>query len=162
VHSNLARFRQDMFQMSNIILTASANSIDESWVTPALAYMAPELLNTGQGGIEVDVYAFGILSYEVMARRDPYSDQVNTHTKTNTHTRTYAYAHTLTHSHTHTHTHTHIHTHAHTHTHTHICATEPGGAFRQNSVRSCRGNHRLCYAPADRTAHQFLSLGTMP
>lgn len=37
-------------------------------------YMAPELLRDGRGGKPADVYAFGIVMYEVVTRREPYGD----------------------------------------------------------------------------------------
>jgi class 3 adenylate cyclase len=48
---------------------------NESWATSAVVYMAPEILTAGESSCAGDVYAFGMLTYEVMARKDPYSDQ---------------------------------------------------------------------------------------
>ena len=48
---------------------------NESWATSAVVYMAPEILTAGESSCAGDVYAFGMLTYEVMARKDSYSDQ---------------------------------------------------------------------------------------
>ena len=47
---------------------------DDSWVLPSMIYLSPEVLKTGVHTTSDDVYAFGILCYEVVARRDPYED----------------------------------------------------------------------------------------
>lgn len=39
------------------------------------AYMAPEVLGRGKCGKESDVYSFGILMYEVLARKVPYQEK---------------------------------------------------------------------------------------
>lgn len=75
VAKNLARVRQDKFHQLNAQITAPCNQLEESWVTPACAYMSPELLMSGQQATASDVYAFGVLIYEVMARKEPFSDQ---------------------------------------------------------------------------------------
>ena len=38
-------------------------------------YMSPEILTSGESSCAGDVYAFGMLTYEVMAQKDPFSDQ---------------------------------------------------------------------------------------
>jgi serine/threonine protein kinase len=48
---------------------------DESWATSAVVYMAPEILTGGESSCAGDVYAFGMLTFEVMAQKDPFSDQ---------------------------------------------------------------------------------------
>jgi serine/threonine protein kinase len=48
---------------------------DESWATSAVVYMAPEILSSGESSCAGDVYAFGMLTYEVMAQTYPFSDQ---------------------------------------------------------------------------------------
>jgi serine/threonine protein kinase len=48
---------------------------DESWATSAVVYMSPEILTSGESSCAGDVYAFGMLTYEVMAQKDPFSDQ---------------------------------------------------------------------------------------
>ena len=48
---------------------------DESWVTSAVVYMSPEILTCGESSCASDVYAFGMLTYEVLAKNDPYSKQ---------------------------------------------------------------------------------------
>ena len=73
VARSLQRVRQDIFRTSGIQLTAASNAPDESWVTPALAYLSPEVLNTGNYTAADDVYAFGVLCHEVLVRQDPYS-----------------------------------------------------------------------------------------
>ena len=57
---------------------------DESWVTPAVVYMAPEILTGEDGGQAVDVYAFGILVYEVMMRCDLFAKLSAGHSPVNT------------------------------------------------------------------------------
>ena len=48
---------------------------DESWATSAVVYMSPEILSCGESSCASDVYAFGMLTYEVLAKNDPYSKQ---------------------------------------------------------------------------------------
>ena len=60
-------------EVSNHVSSIRSNRQDESWVTPAVMYMAPEILTGEDGGRAVDVYAFGILVYEVMMRCDLFA-----------------------------------------------------------------------------------------
>lgn len=64
----LARFIPDS-------LTKSKNLMTQGIGTPL--YMAPELINDDDYGKEVDVYAFGILAYEIITGKQPYSDITN-------------------------------------------------------------------------------------
>jgi serine/threonine protein kinase len=48
---------------------------DESWATSVVVYMPPEILTGGESSCAGDVYAFGMLTYEVMAQKYPFSDQ---------------------------------------------------------------------------------------
>ena len=43
-----------------------------------MIYLSPEVLKTGVHATWDDVYAFGILCYELVARRDPYEDGADT------------------------------------------------------------------------------------
>ena len=52
--------------------------MDDSWVLPSMVYMSPEVLKVGEHAISDDVYAFGILCYEVVTRNDPYSVGLDT------------------------------------------------------------------------------------
>jgi hypothetical protein len=52
--------------------------MDDSWVLPSMVYMSPEVLKVGEHAMSDDVYAFGILCYEVVTRNDPYSDGLDT------------------------------------------------------------------------------------
>ena len=41
----------------------------------SLAFMSPELLTTGHSTISSDVYAFGVLLFEICSRQDPYENE---------------------------------------------------------------------------------------
>jgi serine/threonine protein kinase len=50
-----------------------AAQMDDAWVLPSMVYMSPEVLKAGVHDMSDDVYAFGILCYEVVTRKDPYA-----------------------------------------------------------------------------------------
>jgi hypothetical protein len=52
--------------------------MDDSGVLPSMIYMSPEVLKGGHYAMSDDVYAFGILCYEVVTRNDPYSVGLDT------------------------------------------------------------------------------------
>ena len=50
-----------------------SEQMNNAWVLPSMVYMSPEVLNSGVHNMSDDVYAFGILCYEVVTRKDPYA-----------------------------------------------------------------------------------------
>ena len=39
------------------------------------AFVAPELLNNQDYGLDVDIYSFGMLVYEIVTLKEPFSEQ---------------------------------------------------------------------------------------
>ena len=92
-----------------------------------LEYCAPESIQLQGHGQEVDWWALGIITYELLHGYTPFSaegtleDPIEiakriTHPDCKVRSHTYTHIHTHTHTHAHTHTHTYTYTHAYTHT----------------------------------------------
>ena len=82
VAANLAKARslldlQERSASDSAFQDQESAGVEEGWITPSCVYMAPEILKGLESGKAADVYAFGVLIYEVLARRDPYSDQAD-------------------------------------------------------------------------------------